>query len=65
MIEKRSCINVWSDMNTWIDFCILVDEQVSEKAQRIIEKAYEDWWELPDEIFASNLDNNPSKTPFC
>ena len=51
MIEKRSCINVWSDMNTWIDFCILVGEQVSEKAQRIIEKAYEDWWELPDEIF--------------
>ena len=27
MIQKRNCILVYSDMNTWIDFCILVSDE--------------------------------------
>jgi hypothetical protein len=48
MIERKQCINVWSDMNTWIDFCIIVFETDLEKAEEIIKKAYDEWWELPD-----------------
>lgn len=45
LIVERRCINVWSDMNTWIDFCILVSEPDFEMAKAIIEKAYSDWWD--------------------
>ena len=24
MIQTKTCINVYSDMNTWIDFCIVI-----------------------------------------
>lgn len=51
LIVERKCINVWSDMNTWIDFCILVSEPDFEAARAIIEKAYNEWWELPDAQF--------------
>ena len=51
MIETRNCINVWSDMNTWIDFCILISDKDLEKAEEIVRKAYDDWWELPDAQF--------------
>ena len=52
MIETKTCINVWSDMNTWIDFCIVIGafENLS-KAEEIIREAYDDWWELPDVAF--------------
>ena len=50
MIETKTCINVWSDMNTWIDFCILVDNEFN-KAEEIVRKAYDDWWELEDAQF--------------
>ena len=51
MIKKRTCINVYSDMNTWIDFCILVSDSDLEKAEKVVRKAYDDWWELPDAQF--------------
>lgn len=52
MIETKTCINVWSDMNTWIDFCIVIGayEDFS-KAEEIVRKAYDDWWELEDAAF--------------
>ena len=50
MIETKTCINVWSDMNTWINFCILVENDF-EKAEEIVKKAYDDWWELEDAQF--------------
>ena len=50
MIETKTCINVWSDMNTWIDFCILVDNDFN-KAEEIVRKAYDDWLELEDAQF--------------
>lgn len=45
MIETKTCINVWSDMNTWIDFCIVIGayEDLS-KAEEIIQNAYDDWF---------------------
>lgn len=51
MVTERRCINVWSDMNTWIDFCILVSDADFNKAKEVIDKAYDDWWELPDVQF--------------
>ena len=51
MIQKRNCILVYSDMNTWIDFCILVSDKDFNKAMEVTAKAYDDWWELPDEQF--------------
>lgn len=51
-IRTVNCINVYSDMNTWIDFCIIVnDEDDIDKAKEIIDKAYDDWWELEDASF--------------
>lgn len=52
MIETKTCINVWSDMNTWIDFCIVIGvyEDLT-KAEEIVRKAYDDWWELEDAAF--------------
>ena len=51
MVIMKNCIWVVSDMNTWIDFCVLVDEEDFENAKQIVEKAYNDWWELPDAQF--------------
>ena len=51
MIQKRNCILVCSDMNTWIDFCILVSDEDFNKAMEVTAKAYDDWWELPDVQF--------------
>ena len=51
MIQRRNCILVYSDMNTWIDFCILVSDKDFNKAKEVIEKAYDDWWTVPDEEF--------------
>ena len=45
MIQKRSCILVYSDMNTWIDFCILVSDKDFNKAMEVTAKAYDDWWD--------------------
>lgn len=50
-IEKRICINVFSDMDTWTDFCILVSDKDLAETEKIVRKAYENWYELPDEEF--------------
>lgn len=51
MIQKRNCILIYSDMNTWIDFCILVSDKDFNKAKEVIEKAYDDWWTVTDAEF--------------
>ena len=49
MIQTKTCINVYSDMNTWIDFCIVIGAYEDfTKAEETVQKAYNDWWELPD-----------------
>ena len=45
MIQKRNCILVYSGMNTWIDFCILVSDKDFNKAMEVTAKAYDDWWD--------------------
>ena len=51
MIQKQNCILIYSDMNTWIDFCILVSDKNFNKAMEVTAKAYDDWWTLPDAEF--------------
>ena len=52
MVKVINCINVYSDMNTWIDFCIVLnDNHKLLRAEEIVRKAYDDWWELPDAQF--------------
>lgn len=47
MIQRESCIHVFSDLNPWIDFCILVSEDAENIAEKIINDAYNDWFECP------------------
>ena len=56
MVKVTKCINVYSDMNTFDDFCIIVSDNVFEKAEDIVCKAYIDWWELSDVEFEPILD---------
>ena len=45
MVNVRTCINVYSEMNPWIDFCIvLTDEKDIPDAKEIIEQAYDSWF---------------------
>ena len=46
MIEVKSVINVWSDMNTWIDFCVIVPSDELDIAKAVVQSAYDDWWNL-------------------
>lgn len=52
MIKTSTCINVYSEMNTWIDFCIVIGayEDLS-KAEEVVQQAYDDWFELSDAQF--------------
>ena len=51
MVQKRNCILVYSDMNTWIDFCILVSDEDFNKAMEVTTKAYDDWWDSEETDF--------------
>ena len=48
-IQTKTCINVCSNVNEWIDCMFIVDEPDVEKAKEIITQAYDEWWE-DDEI---------------
>lgn len=42
-------INVFSDMNTWIDFVIIpCKSEDFNKAKEVAEKAFDDWWTAPE-----------------
>lgn len=42
MVNVKTCINVYSEMNPWIDFCIvLTDEKDIPDAKEIIEQSLE------------------------
>ena len=52
MVQTTTGINVFSDMNTWIDFIIIPCKSKDfTKAEEIVSKAYDDWWTLPDAEF--------------
>lgn len=45
MVRIKTCINVYSEMNPWIDFCIVIaDEKDNPDAKEIIEQAYNEWF---------------------
>ena len=46
MLETKTCINVYSDMNPWIDFCIVIGAYEDfTKAEEIVQTAYDEWFE--------------------
>ena len=52
MVQTTTGINVFSDMNTWIDFIIIPCKSKDfNKAKEVIENAYDDWWTVPDAEF--------------
>lgn len=57
MCETKTCINVYSEMNPWIDFCIVPGfaENLS-KAEKIVQSAYDDWFSCEsDETIADYI----------
>lgn len=47
MLKEKTCINVYSESNEWIDFCIVFDDVLDYvMAEEIVQKAYDDWFEL-------------------
>lgn len=52
MVIIKNCIWVMSEMNTWIDFCIITEnEKDMDRAKKIVEAAYNDWWGIEDAQF--------------
>lgn len=46
MVQTKTCINVYSELNEWIDFCIVIDAHEDfVKAEEIVNKAYSDWFD--------------------
>ena len=39
MIIERRCINLYSDMNPWMDLVVLVNDEDFDKAKEVIEKS--------------------------
>ena len=45
MVRTKTCINVYSEMNPWIDFCIVLEnENDISDAREIIEQSYASWF---------------------
>lgn len=54
MVRTKTCINVYSEMNPWIDFCIVLEnENDISDARKIIEQSYDSWF------FAKNQTDEP------
>lgn len=50
MTDERRCINLYSDMNPWMDLVLLIkdkDDKVFEKAKEVVNKAFDDFWNDP------------------
>uniref|UniRef100_UPI0040564B61 hypothetical protein n=1 Tax=Acetatifactor sp. TaxID=1872090 RepID=UPI0040564B61 len=46
-IQIGTAIRVYSDLNNQIDFIVLIgNKEDSERAQRIINQAWDKWWDL-------------------
>ena len=59
MIQTKTCINVYSDMNTWIDFCIVIGAYEDfTKAEEIVQKAINDWLSCTTPTEAKELARN-------
>lgn len=45
MLLTAKCINVYSELNPWIDFMVYTYDDDFEKAKEIIKKSFDNWWE--------------------
>lgn len=57
MLATKTCINVYSDLNEWIDFCITIGAYEDfTKVEEIVQKTYDDWFESEsDETIADYI----------
>ena len=45
MVRTKTCINIYSEMNSWIDFCIVLEnENDISDAREIIQQSYDSWF---------------------
>ena len=44
MVVERRCINLYSDMNPWMDLVLLVNDEDLDKAKEVTEKAFDTFW---------------------
>ena len=45
MVRTKTCINIYSEMYPWIDFCIVLEnENDISDAREIIEQSYDSWF---------------------
>lgn len=67
MVDVKYCFNIYSQLNEWIDFCIILKEcdyRDYLEAKPIVEAAYNEWMEndidetIADYICARLTDNN-------
>ncbi len=64
MIQSGSCISVYSEMNPWIDFVVVIGAYCNfADAEEIVTRAYHDWWnnesDLPiADYIGSKLEEN-------
>lgn len=47
MVVERRCINLYSDMNSWMDLVLLVNDEDFDKAKEVTKKAFNDFWNDP------------------
>lgn len=46
MLKTNTCINVYSELNPWINFCIVIGAfEDFTKAEEIVQAAYDEWFE--------------------
>lgn len=51
VVNKTSCIIIRSEMNSWIDICIVPDLYVSlEEVEEIAIKAYDEWFKIDPDV---------------
>lgn len=48
MVEERRCINLYSDMNPWMDLVILVNDEDFNNAKEILRDSMNSWFEDED-----------------
>ena len=62
MIKIKNAINIYSDLNDWIDFVILVDDEQLIRASGLIKLYYDAWFDGDsDETIANYISNGLSK----
>ena len=57
MVRTKTCINVYSEMNPWIDFCIVLENENNIlDAKEIIEQAYNSWFSAKNQTDESIME---------